>query len=121
MILPRYKDITDLIKKGATLEAQEKIIELREGAIELQEENFELKDEIRMLKNIISKDKSLKFEEGVYWLKEGESVEGPFCPKCYDTTEKMVRMHKDGDGWWCYTCKESFGTGSESGFSITTI
>ncbi len=38
MALPRYKEIVELVKKGATLEAQEKIIELREAALELQEE-----------------------------------------------------------------------------------
>ena len=46
MPIPRYSDIVDLIKKGATLEAQEKIIELREAALELQEENIRLKEEL---------------------------------------------------------------------------
>jgi len=29
IMLPRYKDIAELVKKGATVEAQEKIMELR--------------------------------------------------------------------------------------------
>lgn len=37
---PNYKDIIELIKKGSTIEAQEKIMELREGALALQEENI---------------------------------------------------------------------------------
>jgi hypothetical protein len=35
-MLPRYKDIVDLLKKGSTMEAQEQIMSLREGALELQ-------------------------------------------------------------------------------------
>ncbi len=40
MALPNYGDIVELIKKGATLEAQEKIMELRDGALDLQEQNL---------------------------------------------------------------------------------
>lgn len=43
MAMPSYKDIVDLIKKGATIEAQEKIMELREAAVELQDENISLR------------------------------------------------------------------------------
>ena len=35
-MLPKYRDIVDLLKKGSTLEAQEQIMRLREGALELQ-------------------------------------------------------------------------------------
>lgn len=67
MALPKYKDIMELIKKGATLEAQEKIIELRETAFELQEENLELKEEIRSLKKELSQIKEFR---------------GETCPSC---------------------------------------
>ena len=67
MAIPQYKDIVDLLKKGATLEAQEKIMELREAALELQEENIGLKNQI------------LELQEKVRKL---ESFEGEPCPKC---------------------------------------
>jgi len=34
MLLPRYKDIVDLIKQGNIAEAQEQILALREAALE---------------------------------------------------------------------------------------
>jgi len=43
MALPSYGEIMDLVKKGLTLEAQEKVIQLRESALELQAENLTLK------------------------------------------------------------------------------
>lgn len=67
MALPSYKDIAELIKKGATIEAQEKIMELRESALELQEENINLKNQV------------LELQERVQKL---ESFEGEPCPKC---------------------------------------
>lgn len=116
MAIPRYKDIIELIKKGSTLEAQEKIMELRESALELQEENLSLKEELLTLKKEVATNKSLVFSNGVYWkqLDDGKQ-DGPFCPKCYDTNKNnpLVRMHRDGDGWWCYTCNLGFGTNSD--------
>jgi len=71
MALPSYKDIVDLLKKGATIEAQEKIMELREYALDLQEENMNLKNHI------------LELQEQVRKL---ESFEGEPCPKrCLST------------------------------------
>lgn len=67
MGLPSYKDIIELIKKGSTIEAQEKIMELRESALELQEENLDLKNQI------------IQLQEAVRKL---ESFEGEPCPKC---------------------------------------
>ena len=46
MSLPSYKDIIELIKAGATIEAQEKIMELRQSALEIQEENIKLRNRI---------------------------------------------------------------------------
>lgn len=112
MALPKYKDIIDLIKKGSTIEAQEKILELRESALDLQEDNLALKEENMKLKAIIKKSESLHFDGKIYWLEIDEGKDGPFCPKCHDVNGMMVRMHQDGNGWWCYTCSQSFGTAS---------
>ncbi len=46
MEIPNIKEIFDLIKKGATLEAQQKIVELKENMISLQEENIKLKEKV---------------------------------------------------------------------------
>ena len=71
MALPNYKDIFELIKKGSTIEAQEKIMELRKAALELQEENIELKNQI------------LELQERARSL---ESFDGEPCPKCRKPT-----------------------------------
>lgn len=80
MALPRYKDIVDLLKKGATIEAQEKIMELREATLDLQEENISLKNQILELQGKVRKL---------------ESFEGEPCPKCRKPTWKVESSAPD--------------------------
>ncbi|MBI5817528.1 MAG: hypothetical protein HZA88_00925 [Verrucomicrobia bacterium] len=107
--LPSYKEIIELLKKGATIEAQEKIMELREKALELQEENLRLREELTKLQKAIDLEKTLSFDGAVYWMNKGETKQGPYCPKCHDTKALLVHLHKDGPGWFCYECTIHFG------------
>ena len=131
-MIPNYKDIVELIKKGATVEAQEKIMELREGALELQEENTALKTQVRELEEKLKIQGQLEFVEGVYWLWEEDEAgdftikTGPYCQHCYDDEMKLIRLQKvpvdDYDPstgtvqksirlyYTCYKCKSNYQT-----------
>jgi len=76
MDIPNIKDIFELIKKSATLEAQQKITELREIMFALQEENLELKKENLSLKQQIEL-----------------SEKGDRCPKCRKGTWNLVESN----------------------------
>ena len=78
MALPKYKDIVELIKKGATVEAQEKIMALREAAIQLQDENQALRDKIRLLENDLEIKAKLEWEKPYYWLVDDQKKDGPY-------------------------------------------
>lgn len=105
--------IADLLKKGATLEAQEQIMKLREAALELQEENLALREELRKLREERQLAESLEFAQGVYWrMKDGQQT-GPFCPRCYDEHHKLIRLHSGLDRmartkWLCLVCENTF-------------
>lgn len=71
MGLPSIRDIFELIKTGATIEAQEKVMELRQAALEVQEENIKLRNRI------------LELESRV---RELESDTGEPCPSCRQKT-----------------------------------
>ncbi|EKT4489551.1 hypothetical protein [Shewanella algae] len=108
-MLPRYKDIAELVKKGATVEAQEKIMELREAALELQEENLELKEKVRALEKALSEKSKLVYEAPFYWKGNGSERDGPFCQQCYDSSEKQIRLQDNGEDYWtCRTCKQGY-------------
>ena len=89
-IIDTSKAIAELIKKGATIEAQEQIMQLREEALELQEENLKLKTENIALKKKEELREKVKFKNKVYYRK-GDKV--PFCPYCYDKQQLLIHLH----------------------------
>jgi hypothetical protein len=114
-LLPNYRDIVELLKKGSTIEAQEKIMELREGALSLQEENIKLREKIKELESKLNKKKEVVWESPYYWVVDDQSKDGPFCQQCYDRNEELIRLQGDGEGWWeCKSCKNQFTDDSYS-------
>ena len=105
-MLPKYKDIIELLKKGSTLEAQEKIMSLREGALELQEENQELKSKISELEARLRATEEWSKENEKYALaspwgrqalvyalkKDGSGGEQPHyvCTNCFHKKNKSA-------------------------------
>lgn len=129
-MLPKYKDIVELLKKGSTIEAQEQIMSLREGALELQEENQELKNRIleleAKLKSIddwaIEKDRYAlvspwKGAAQAYALKQSKSDgEEPhfLCANCFHGSKKVILNPTKKDSWVlmvCPSCKATIDTG----------
>jgi hypothetical protein len=97
------------MKKGATVEAQEKIMELREGALELQEENLELKEKIKSLEESIKFKKKVEWQKPHYFVVTEDSQEGPFCQRCYDGNEKLIRLQGgNNDFWSCLECNSKY-------------
>ncbi|EQB4356020.1 hypothetical protein ACYJ3L_000327 [Vibrio alginolyticus] len=108
-MLPKYKDIADLVKKGATFEAQEKIIELREAALALQEENLELRETIAELEKKLANKNHLKYDAPFYWKVEDGNKDGPFCQMCQDSDGKSIRLQTEGnDVWRCFRCTKTY-------------
>ena len=111
-MLPRYKDIVDLLKKGSTLEAQEQIMSLREGALELQEENQELKERIKTLEEQLKAVDNWETEKYRYSLvtpfrgpssiyalnAEQSNGEVPhfICANCYNNSTKVLLNQANG-------------------------
>jgi heterodisulfide reductase subunit C len=107
------KDLMELIKTGATIEAQEQIIALRQAALSLQEENIALRQRIKDLEAGIELDQHLAFDGEVYWRSRNDAKpEGPFCPLCRDVHTKLVHLYPAGVDqnpiWHCKSCGKSF-------------
>ncbi|WP_072390352.1 hypothetical protein [Hyphomicrobium sp. CS1GBMeth3] len=106
MALPDFKDIIDLVKKGSTLEAQERIVELREAHLNLREEVLRLREENRLLRDRIAVSTALTFDRYYYWRVIGDGKDGPFCQTCWDGGQKLVRLipERSSEGWNCTVC-----------------
>ncbi|MCH9032111.1 MAG: hypothetical protein IIB00_07625 [candidate division Zixibacteria bacterium] len=111
-MLPNFKEISELIKKGLTIEAQEKFMELREGAVKLQEENLSLREQVRELESQLAIRGKVVWAEPYYWLEEDGKRDGPYCQKCYDCDIKLIRLQRGIRGVWnCRACNSGFTDG----------
>ena len=79
MPIPSAQDIIKLIKAGATIEAQEKIMELRQAMMDLQEQNIALRSEVQSLKAQLADVSGPSF---------------PLCPKCGQRTYAVQESKK---------------------------
>ena len=121
-MLPTYKDITELFKKGLTLEAQEKIMELREGALALQEENLNLKMKVSDLEAELNKKKRLRHSRLIYYA-DGDVI--PFCPRCYEIDSKLIHLFgpvpmtdTDVEFWKCMVCHYNYSAKNGESFQV---
>jgi hypothetical protein len=108
--LPDYKTIVELIKKGATIEAQEMIMSLREAAVDLKEENVALREKVKELEEALKVSGELSWDGRAYWRRQTntDQKDGPFCQACYDKERKLVRLQSGALGnlpaWRCNVC-----------------
>lgn len=108
-MIPKYKDIVELIKKGSTMEAQEQIMKLREAAIELQDENGLLRNRIKSLEEELRLKQSLVWDTPYYWLEHEGSKDGPFCQLCHDKDSQLIRLQGGKNSrWYCHSYKSTF-------------
>lgn len=108
-MIPKYKDISDLLDKGAKVEALERIMELREATLELQEDNLELKVKVKKLEDKLEDKAQIEFDGVFYWEVSDKSKKFPFCQQCRDNSQKNIRLQFSHSDWWeCKTCKNNF-------------
>jgi len=123
-MLPTYKDITELLKKGLTLEAQEKIMQLREAAVRLQDETLTLKRRVAELEAQLSLKQSLRHTRSLYYA-DRDPV--PFCPYCWENSQKMIHlfgpkpmMVANVEFWECAACQRDYSAkGQTDPFKIS--
>lgn len=109
--LLNVSQIYELVKKGATLEAQEAILKYREEIIKLTEENLELKIELSDLNKKLILEEELEYRGEVYYrIKSKGKEEGPFCQRCYDVDGNLVRLviYKSKGKYACYQCNNAY-------------
>lgn len=96
------------MKKGATVQAQEKIMELREVHLQLREENLELQERIKELEEQLGIKGKMTFDGSVYWLRGDDTTDGPYCQRCFDRDGIPIRLQDYGNSWYCKDCKNPF-------------
>jgi hypothetical protein len=87
---------------GEILQVYEKLLDQQKRIADLETDNIELRKQLTVKGNLI-------FERNAYFLSKDEQKDGPFCTRCKDVSDKMVRMcpgNYIGGGWaLCPECR----------------
>lgn len=112
-IAKTLKDSTDLFDKaevklqlaeliGSLADAKMQIAEIQESLIDSEREKKELINKIETKDNMI-------YEKSYYWKMDGDKKDGPFCQRCFDSDEKLIRLQGgNNDVWNCEQCDKIF-------------
>jgi regulator of replication initiation timing len=113
-VLDTIKDVATLVQKADNIELNHKILELQQQVGVLLDENRELRAANRVLTERADIQNSLIFKDNMYWRTIDDRVEGPYCSKCWDGEEKLMRLQVLGnEAQYCPLCKISApGTGT---------
>jgi hypothetical protein len=77
--LPSFKEIIELVNKGAAIKAQKEIMKLQEYTLELREENISLKRRLSELELQLKQSGQMIFRHHFYYI-EGDEI--PHYPRC---------------------------------------
>lgn len=90
-----YGDLKELLKDaknfatGANdLQLKGVLLDIQDAVYELQDENRELRLKVEELENNNILGSEIEFKSGAYYRNE----DGPFCTKCWDVDNKLVRL-----------------------------
>jgi hypothetical protein len=102
------KIITDLVKRpdidvaGVHAKLHEMLIHAvsAQAALgEVQLELAELRKKLADQETIRSIEQSLDFAEETYWKrKSDQTLDGPYCPLCWDDAKKLIRLKFENEG-----------------------
>jgi hypothetical protein len=71
------------------VDALEQATEARAAILALQEHNRDLQEKL-------TRRVAIHWIPPAYWQKrEGQPNDGPFCPQCWDSEEKVIRLHAE--------------------------
>lgn len=110
-----FSSVFELYKKGANLEAEQKLQELQEAFIDLKYENLELREEVLALRERAKVREELTYEAPFYFIHKEDEKDGPFCQKCYDDESKLVRLIEVNNSLgshFCKVCENNYGEGT---------
>ena len=108
------KRARDLAKKESNAELREMLLDLQEKAQDVREENQQLRSMIKELENKLRIRDEMDFDGKVYWSKQEQETDKPFCPVCFDRDEKRIHLHSQGGEhnlrpyWECKACGNNF-------------
>ena len=105
------KDVLEAIRKVASIEDQQKLIDLQAGILQMQEQDAALKKENQELREKLATAGSLTHRRNCYW-RDDHNDPGPFCARCWDADKLLIHLRTTGDPHLlaCDNCEKGIRT-----------
>jgi len=87
------------------------IADTKNQIVSIKSELIEKNEKIQELENKLKIQNELQFESPYYWRIENNTKDGPFCQKCYDENQKLIRLQNESNSnwnWHCLSCRSYF-------------
>ncbi len=97
-----------VLREADKIEQYQLILDAQRELLDNQRTIQKLEEEIKKLKDISNFKENADFKNNCYWLKkEDDKTDGPFCSKCVETDDKIVRLHVNQNNGYaaCPNCK----------------
>jgi len=107
-VFEELKSIGKVLQEAGKIEQYKQILEAQKELLEMQKKIMELENKNKALKDQLEVKRNLIFENNVYWIKiKDDQKDGPFCSRCWDDENKLVRTHylEHSDVNLCPKCK----------------
>ncbi|MBU0664256.1 MAG: hypothetical protein KJ990_06895 [Proteobacteria bacterium] len=105
---------TSLEKAETKLKLAELVSALADAkleAAEIQQLIIDRDETIRQLTAEAKLKAELKWIQPCYYLSNSDGQEEPYCQNCYDSKQKLSRLHTDGKGFFeCRVCTQNYKT-----------
>lgn len=111
-------EIAKIIKdSGASLEQAEVKLKLAEliGALadakieiaNIREDMSSKDGQIKELHRKLEINENIVWQKPYYFIVKNDKKDGPFCQRCYDSKQQLIRLQGE-EGWWqCLECKST--------------
>ena len=101
------KDVVTVADRLKDAELKNRLADVQAECAKLAEENARLRTELLDLREQVQTRQEMLFQNNVYWRQsKDKQLEGPYCPKCFDGSNKPARMTEPPNwhNWLCPVC-----------------
>lgn len=109
-IFDDLKLAADALKEAHKIPQYEKILAIQEKLLEMQNKIFKLEEENKKLTEKLKKRGQVFFENNMYWTRIEDKKDGPFCTRCFDKDDILIRLKPlfNPNTFDCPDCKNVF-------------
>ena len=107
--------IGKVLQEAGKIEQYQQILAAQQQLLEMQKKIGDLDGENKKLREELEVKGSLVPEGNLYWLENDGKRDGPFCTKCRDSEQKLIRLHQamHSGRMYCPECKTVGREGAE--------